>query len=300
MKTILLLFLSGFCYAQTENELQFLTNQTGTRDYWPAYSEDGKAIIFSRLVQGEKWKLFQVPVAGGESTVFWEGEVGATRANTSRSGRIAFTGIEPKTNATLWITDRDGKESRKIGLHNHTGTPSYPSWYPDEKRLVMVDYQRDQGGNLILVDLPAGKAVTITNPSEIRCGMPSISPNGDDIVFAGQKPGGGDQYDQTKNAIWLLKKDKSLHRLSPGQGRAPTWSPDGKWVAYESTEGSPDGRYAIFIVSADGKQNRRVCSYEWDANHPVWSSDGKTLVVSARNPGSGAETRIALLRIPAY
>lgn len=298
MKIILFLLLSVGCFAQSENIPQFLTDQTGTRDYWPGFSKDGKTIIFSRLEKGEKWKLFQVLVSGGKATVFWEGDVGATRASVSSGGLIAFTGIVPKENADLWIVNQDGKNGRKVSLHQHTGNPFYPSWYSDEKHLVLVDYQGEKGGNLIDVELSSGKTETITNPSEIRCGMPSVSPDGDVIVFAGQKPDGTDQYDQTKNAIWLLKKDKSLRQLSPGLGRAPSWSPDGKWVAYESTEGSPDGKYAIFIVSADGRQTRRICSYEWDANHPVWSHDGKTLVISARKPGSGPETRIALLKVP--
>ena len=297
MKVLMFLLLSSVCLAQGESQPQFLTNEASARDYWPGFSADGKTIIFSRQEKGGKWKLFQVAVSGGEPTVFWEGQVGATRVNISSGGLIAFTGITPNENATLWITEQTGKNSRKVNLRNNTGNAFYPSWFSNQKQVIMVDYQGEKGGNLISVDLLSGEAKMITNPAEIRCGMPSISPTGNDIVFAGQKPDGNEKYDQTKNAIWLLDKNKSLRQLSPGQGRAPIWSPDGKWIAYESTEGIPDGKYAIFIISADGQQHRRLCSYEWGANHPVWSPNGKTLVISAVRPGSGTETRIALLQV---
>lgn len=292
------LLLSNYNFGQSPSEPFVLTNKTGAADYWPGFLQDGKAIFFSRLEKGSRWKLYKVAVEGGEATVFWEGGVGATRANKSASGRIAFTGLVPGQSPTLWVTDPEGKDGRKIELSGQQGSPSYPSWYAGEKQLAMVDYQGEKGGNLIRVDISSGKVETLTAPSVIRCGMPSVSPNGQEIVFAGQRPDGDKNYDQTKNSIWLLKKDKSLQKLSPGQGRAPTWSPDGKWIAYESTEGSSDGNYTIFLISADGKKLHRLCSYEWDANHPVWSPDGKTVVVSVKTKESGKETRIALLKVP--
>lgn len=293
-----LLLLGNYSFGQSLSEPVVLTNKAGAADYWPGFLQDGKTVFFSRLEKGNRWKLYKVSMEGGEATVFWEGGVGATRASKSVSGRIAFTGLVPGQSPTLWITDTEGKNGHKIELNGQQGSPSYPSWYAGEKRLVMVDYQGEKGGNLIRVNVTSGKVETLTDPSVIRCGMPSVSPNGQAIVFAGQKPDGDKNYDQTKNSIWILKKDNSLSKLSPGQGRAPTWSPDGNWVAYESTEGSPDGNYAIFVISVDGKHNHRISSYEWDANHPVWSQDGKTLVVSVKTKESGKETRIALLKIP--
>lgn len=55
----------------------------------------------------------------------------------------------------------------------------------------------------------------------------------------------------------------------------PAWSPDGKWVAFESTR---DGNFAIYVVRADGAGLRRLTSGEADDEQPRWSPDGKRIV----------------------
>jgi Tol biopolymer transport system component len=83
--------------------------------------------------------------------------------------------------------------------------------------------------------------------------MPSVSPDGRWVAFAGQK-NDGQSYDQEENVIWLLSDSGTLKTLEPNpvQGRAPVWSPDGTHIAFESDRGSPDGHYAIFVIGRDG------------------------------------------------
>jgi Tol biopolymer transport system component len=126
--------------------------------------------------------------------------------------------------------------------------------------------------------------------------MPSISPNGKWIVFAGQK-NTSHIYDQNQNTLWLLNDHQSLQALEtpPLQGRAPVWSPDGRWIAFESDRGSPDGRYAVFFVRRDGSGLTQVTDYALCATHPVWSQDSRHLVVAV---GLGTATHIAEVDLP--
>lgn len=305
MKTnyiLLLTFLSLSSFAQTKPLAipQFLTHQKGVNDYWPCFSADGKDIVFSRRTPGSRWQLFRVAAHGSEPAIPFlnpSPDIGATRASTSLNGAIAFTGIDVKGTPSLWTTDSSGRNTEKIVVHDIVGGPVYPSWYANGKEVVTVAYQQEKGGILNHIELLSGKATAITDLKDIRCGMPDVSPDGSNIVFAGQKIDGDRNYDQTKNVLWVLNKTGQLSQQTKMQGRAPKWSPDGKYIAYESTEGGSDGKYAIFIIAADGQKFQRITAYEWDANHPVWSADGNKLAVSAVHPEDPGFTGIAILNL---
>lgn len=275
-----------------------VTPSADSTEYWPAFSQDGKELIFSRRQGGNPWQLFTVPVTGGAPRPLFESPPAAvaTRVSRSAKGRLAFAGA-----GTIWVTDATdakGANPRRVAIRGLEGNPSYPSWYPDGEHLLVVAYRGEEGGVLYRIDTASGEAVAVTDPKELRCGMPSVSPDGRAILFAGQK-NEGRKYDQTRNSIWIIPAEGSARPLTPHQGRAATWSPDGKWVAYESTEGSPDGRrHAIFLIAPDGTSDHRITTYDGDANHPVWSPDGRLLAVSVLDPENPGLTRIATVEVP--
>jgi Tol biopolymer transport system component len=127
--------------------------------------------------------------------------------------------------------------------------------------------------------------------------MPSVSPDGKWVAFAGQK-NQGQAYDQTKNSIWLIGRTGEPQLLEPNQGRTPAWSPDGQWLAFESDRGNPNHLYAVFVISRSGKGLKQITPYDLNANHPVWSPDGKLLVFSARNSDRQNATGIAIIEVP--
>ena len=48
----------------------------------------------------------------------------------------------------------------------------------------------------------------------------------------------------------------------------PSWSPDGKRIAFYSTR---DGNYEIYVMQADGSGQTRLTSNTADDNGPSWS-----------------------------
>jgi Tol biopolymer transport system component len=128
-------------------------------------------------------------------------------------------------------------------------------------------------------------------------GMPSVSPDGMAVVFAGQK-NAGQPYNQEENVIWLRTEAGAAPLENPPlQGRAPVWSPDGKKIAFESDRGSPDAQYAIFIVNRDGSGLVQVTDYALNANHPVWSRDGRHMVFAIIDPKTKAPA-ISVIDLP--
>src|SRR5688572_30243695 len=60
-------------------------------------------------------------------------------------------------------------------------------------------------------------------------------------------------------------------------GSQPTWSPNGKQVAFHRNG-------EIFVIDADGKNERRLTSRKpglhWPASFPAWSRDGRLIAFS--------------------
>jgi Tol biopolymer transport system component len=288
---------SGAAVANTT--VRFLT--AGSQDYWPCFSPDGTHVLFSRRREGgDTWDLFIVPTFGGEPQKLASSPlpVSATRANWStRNNLIAFTGTSAKGENAVWLINPDGSSPRRLELRGTSDQLFYPSWFPKGDQIAVMD-----GQDLVIkrIDIGKGVAETLTDHQQVLTGMPSVSPDGKWIAFAGQK-NAGQQYDQTKNSIWLVDDLGRLRTLesSAPQGRAPTWSPDGEWLTFESDRGSVSGQYAIFLINRDGTGLTQLTDRGLGANHPVWSPDGRQLAFSARDPMHRRAIGIAIITIRA-
>jgi dipeptidyl aminopeptidase/acylaminoacyl peptidase len=259
-------------------------------DYWPCFSPDGKTILFSRTRDGGKsWTLMRMAASGGEAVPFFSQPlaVSATRADWGRGGQVAFTGTGPDGSSGLWIADGDGRNAHVVAVSGRSSQLFYPSWYPDGKSLAVLDADTL---TVVRVDVSGGAATVLTDRAQVMTGMPSVSPDGVAVVFAGQK-NAGQPYNQEENVVWLRTDDGTVPLEHPPlQGRAPVWSPDGKRIAFESDRGSPEAQYAIFIINRDGTGLVQVTDYALNATHPVWSRDGKHMVFAAGDPAKKIST----------
>ena len=268
----------------------------GADDYWPCFSPDGRTVLFSRTADNGQASLYVVPAGGGEARKLAgiPATISATRAAWSKSGAIAFTG-ETGGQSAIWVANADGGSAHAVP------TPAdgsqelvYPSWYPDGAHVAAMD-----GKNLVIrrVELANGTTSLATDHAQVLTGMPSVSPDGKLIAFAGQK-NAGQPYNQEENVIWLVDAGGKLSTLEakPIQGRAPVWSPDGQYISFESDRG-PGGQYAIFIIKRDGTGLTQVTDYALNATHGVFSPDGRHMVFAAADPAS-ERTRIGIVDLP--
>jgi Tol biopolymer transport system component len=266
-------------------------------DLWPCFSPDGTHVLFSRRA-GEGWELLLVSINGGSPRQLTASPlpVAATRANWSKQNLIAFTGTSSSGAGAIWVMGADGSSARDLHLTGVSNQVFYPSWFPDGERLAAMD-AKDM--TLKRIDIRTGTVITLTDHNQVLTGMPSVSPDGKSIVFAGQK-NVGQHYDQSSNELWLVDESGVSHILESesAQGRAPTWSPSGKQIAFESTRGSDSGLYAIFLISRDGTGLTQVTDRSLNADHPVWSPDGRHLAFSARSSRWERERSIAVIDIP--
>lgn len=279
----------------------FLTADPVAVDLWPCFSPDAKSVVFSRSMDGGKtWELFVVPVKGGEPQKFARSPLPApiseTRADWSnRTNVIAFTGTSSLGKNDIWLINGDGTNPRALTIAGLSNKVFYPSWYPDGEQIAVLDVQ---DGVIKRVNLKQGIVTSLTKHEQVEVGMPNVSPDGKSVAMAAQK-NVGQSYNQDKNNIWLIDDAGALRTLEipPLQGRAPSWSPDGRWIVFESNRGDETNRLAIFMAHPDGSGVTQLTDYELNANHAVWSRDGTKIVFSAERDGRN-KFSIAMIEAP--
>ena len=107
------------------------------------------------------------------------------------------------------------------------------------------------------------------------------------VVFRASPTGRSDIYVMNDNG-------KHVRQLSntPLSEIMPRWSPDGKHIVFMRdlgpTEEQPHAqRFDIFIMDADGSNERRLTHHPQIDVAPTWSPDGKHIAFSSRRSGNG-------------
>jgi len=116
-----------------------------------------------------------------------------------------------------------------------------------------------------------------------RLSDPQISPDGRSVAYVITRADKAEN--KTDSDIWLVPLTGGGARqltASPKHDRHPRWSPDSKWIVFESNRGAA---FQIYVIAADGGEARPLTTISTEATQPVWSPDGRNIAfVSAVFP----------------
>lgn len=139
-------------------------------------------------------------------------------------------------------------------------------WSPDGSKLVF-----DSSGSIYVLTVSNFrlKRLRTGTPDGAVDFSPSWSADGTRLVFATRR--------QKHSSISVINLDGSHRRLLATQASFPTWSPDGKVIAYRS-------RCGINLVTPGGKDRTPAnppfaCHAIGLAGQPIWSPDGKRIAI---------------------
>ena len=227
---------------------------------------------------------------------------------------------EKKKGAQVWLLDRSGGEAQK--LTDIKGGVSDYEWSPDGRRLALVvddfdptsdpekmdgwkrkttppividryHFKSDKGGyltrlysHLTLFDVATKKAEVLTSGA-FDDSAPAWSPDGKSIAFVSNRAPDPDRTEDSNIYVVEARPGAEARQLTTFSGRdggTPSWSPDGKWIAYFQADETKYSAYFLdkltVIPAAGGAARVLTTSLDRAVNGQIlWSPDKESLRV---------------------
>jgi len=271
-----------------------LLHRVGYYDSWVEpgdWTPDGKHILI-RLLEDE-FKFGLLSVADGSLRIIKKLDIlepynhPGLSLFSSDGQYIAYDSQQnaDTPNHDIFLLSRDG--TINVPLASHPAHDFLLGWAPDGKRIIFAS---DRTGTVDLWIIPVEGGKPIGDPILLRRNIGSIKPLGitRDGSFFFNTGKGAVPYDIYTATIDSgtsedISSPKKLALPYQGNNGSPTWSPDGKHLAYISRRGALN-RPTLCIYSVEtGKIH--VIPYKSGVGLPRWSPDGRFILVHVSGEG---------------
>jgi TolB protein len=232
-----------------------VVTKMGSDSLLPAFSPSGAEIAFTSYLRNNP-DLWIVSSGGGRARRVSKEPGLNTGAAWSRSGALALT-MSFEGNSDIYKIDSNSGRI-EARLTNNPAIDSSPCFSPDGSQIAFVS-NRQGSPQVFLMSAGGGDAKRLTFQGKYNQ-TPRFSPRADkpQIAFTGRDERG--VFD-----LFLLDvRSGKIDRLTQGHGSNldPTWSPDGRLVAYVSSRGG------IFVQNPETHHEVQV--WKGSASSPSW------------------------------
>src|SRR4030095_5265658 len=232
---------------------------TSAPEHWfgdqrPVYSPTGQTLAFVRTVSlGAHGvdDIYVMPATGGEpQRLTFDNQNIEGLAWTPEGRNIVFSSNRGGLNG-LWQISATGGEPQPLGIGGDNAL--LPAISNQGRFLAYVKHSQTM--SIWRVDLQRSSAETGSRTSVLSTTtqnyFPKISADGKRIVFASSRSGAAE--------IWACDADGSnmlqLTKLGLPEKGSPRWSPDGRFIAFDTRLKEPSD---IYVIGSDGGPSRRL------------------------------------------
>jgi len=256
-----------------------------SRGSQPVWSPDGRSIAYIGSAGGKSGLIICAADGSGSA---WKAEVLGTNSSAlTNTGRTIAWAPDSKTLAYVHATP--GPETADA-----TGDPMLITrfLYKPTASEGNTRFNDNRRLHIFLLDTASGRSTQLTDGVFDEHSI-DWAPAGDEILFVSNREPDADQF--FNNDIFSIRvSSKEMRRLTTTESAEywPTWSPDGKQIAFEATKrGLTDLETQmedthVWTMGADGGHRREVGGAIDNRQGPAqWSADGRALFFTAQERG---------------
>ena len=248
-----------------------------------SYSPDGSRIAYQPLTQWQPdWKRYR----GGQTSPIWIAKLSdSSIEKLPRENSNDFNPIWVE-NKVYFLSDRDGA----VGLYSYDVNSKAIARVVENNGLDIKSASAGPGaivyekfGTIHLYDLGSSKArqVDIRLAGDMASVRPRFERVGTRISNAAISPTGARAVFEARGEILSVPAEKgdprNITNTTGVMERDPSWSPDGRWIAYFSDE---SGEYALHLRSQTGMGEVKKLNLGNPPSFyysPTWSPDSKKI-----------------------
>ncbi len=236
------------------------------------WSPDSRDIVYQKKL-GVQTNLFIYSLETGEARNVTNrpNDFDADPTFSPDGRQIAFLS-DRDGNSEIYIMDRDGSHIRRLTFDPATDT--HPVFSPDGTQILFdSDREKEHSDVFIMNADGSGQPVNLINwPNSSQYVVPGCwSPDGTKIVFASDRNGNGDLFvtsaEGVRPQVFLSDAARDLH--------FPSYSPNGRFVAYESTSENKSGELRVW--DSETKRESLVIRTGSAGIIPAWSPNGDSI-----------------------
>ena len=111
-----------------------------------------------------------------------------------------------------------------------------------------------------------------------RISSPEVSPDGKWVAYGISTP--DMEANRGVSNIWILSTSggDAIQLTQSGKDSGPSWSPDGKTLAFLSGR---DGTSQVYVISMEGGEAKKLTTLSTGADLFKWSPDGKSIAFTS-------------------
>jgi Tol biopolymer transport system component len=198
---------------------------------------------------------------------------------------------EPTLASTATPTPTSTASPTTIAPPTSTAPPPTATTPP---RLQWIAFESQRGANNdleIMAMAPDGSRQTNLTNSWADDVAPAWAPDGRRIAFVSFRDTLAGKWGLGNGAVYVMPFDPATgqageaRRVTDDGGSEgwPTWSPDGRRIAFQSNR---SGNWDVWIINADGTGLAQLTRHPADDRFPSWSPDGTRIAFTSKRSGS--------------